>query len=75
MLGEALQPELKSQRDKIILATGPLAHSLLGGGFMPQTTFAAVDWRSKNPFFKGESLQRNLAVVERLKQLAAREGM
>jgi aryl-alcohol dehydrogenase-like predicted oxidoreductase len=58
-----------------VLVYGPLAHGLLGGGFTPETTFAADDWRSKNPFFTGEGFQRNLAVVEHLKQLAAREGM
>jgi aryl-alcohol dehydrogenase-like predicted oxidoreductase len=58
-----------------VLVYGPLAHGLLGGGFTPQTTFAADDWRSKNPFFTGEGFQRNLAVVEGLKELATREGM
>ena len=58
-----------------VLVYGPLAHGLLGGGFTPQTTFAADDWRSKNPFFTGESFQRNLEVVEGLKGLATREGM
>jgi aryl-alcohol dehydrogenase-like predicted oxidoreductase len=58
-----------------VLVYGPLAHGLLGGGFTPQTTFAADDWRSKNPFFTGEGFQRNLAVVEGLKELATSEGM
>ena len=58
-----------------VLVYGPLAHGLLGGAFTPQTTFAADDWRSKSEFFHGENFQRNVAVVEHLKCLAAREGM
>jgi len=58
-----------------VLVYGPLAHGLLGGSFTPQTTFAADDWRSKSEFFHGENFQRNVAVVEQLKRLAAREGM
>lgn len=58
-----------------VLVYGPLAHGLLGGTFTPQTTFAPDDWRSKSQFFHGDSFQRNLAVVEHLKRLAAREGM
>jgi len=57
-----------------VLVYGPLAHGLLGGTFTPQTTFASDDWRSKSKDFHGESFQRNVAVVEHLKQLAAREG-
>src|SRR5216683_566146 len=58
-----------------VLAYDPLAHGLLAGAFTPQTTFAADDWRSKSEFFHGENFQRNVAVVEHLKRLAAREGM
>jgi aryl-alcohol dehydrogenase-like predicted oxidoreductase len=58
-----------------VLVYGPLAHGLLAGTFTPQTRFAADDWRSKNPFFLGESFGRNLAVVEHLKRLAEQTGM
>jgi len=58
-----------------VLVYGPLAHGLLGGSFTPQTTFAPDDWRSKSKDFHGETFQRNVAVVEQLKRLAAREGM
>src|ERR1700730_8343962 len=58
-----------------VLVYGPLAHGLLGGSFTPQTIFAADDWRSKSKDFQGENFQRNVAVVEHLKRLAAREGM
>lgn len=53
-----------------VQAYGPLAHGLLTGRFSPATTFPANDWRSKSDIFKGEPFQRNLEVVEQLKQLA-----
>ena len=58
-----------------VLVYGPLMHGLLAGTFTPQTTLAVDDWRSKSEIFHGETFQRNLAVVERLKHLAAQEGM
>jgi aryl-alcohol dehydrogenase-like predicted oxidoreductase len=58
-----------------VLVYGPLAHGLLAGSYTPQTTFASDDWRSKSEIFHGEIFQRNLAVGERLKLLAEREGM
>ena len=63
------------QRGIGVLVYGALAHGLLAGGFTPQTTFAADDWRSKSAIFQGESFQRNLVVVEHLKRLAEQEGM
>ena len=58
-----------------VLIYGPLAHGLLAGTFTPQTSFAADDWRNKSEIFHGKIFQRNLAVVEQLKQLAEQEGM
>ena len=63
-----------------IMAYGPLAHGLLSGTFTPQTTFEASDWRSRGvifgqALFKDDNLGRNLAVVERLKPIAARKGI
>jgi aryl-alcohol dehydrogenase-like predicted oxidoreductase len=58
-----------------VLVYGPLAHGLLGGGYTAHTTFASDDWRSKSPTFHGELFERNLAVVERLKALAERQGI
>jgi aryl-alcohol dehydrogenase-like predicted oxidoreductase len=53
-----------------VLVYGPLAHGLLSGRMTPSTTFAADDWRSKSPDFTGETFQRNLTVVDRLKRIA-----
>ncbi len=63
-----------------IMAYGPLAHGLLTGTFTADTTFAASDWRAHGvifgqALFRGDNFRRNLAVVERLKALAARKGV
>lgn len=62
-----------------IMAYGPLAHGLLTGTFTPETTFDAGDWRAtgmifRQPLFSPEHFPTNLAVVERLKEFAARKG-
>ncbi|HEV2457920.1 MAG TPA: hypothetical protein VGS80_06110 [Ktedonobacterales bacterium] len=36
-----------------------------------QTTFFSDDWRSKSPEFQGARFAQNLAVVDRLKGVAA----
>ncbi len=53
-----------------VQAYGPLAHGLLTGSFSPSTTFPANDWRSKSDIFQGIPFERNLRVVEQLKQFA-----
>ena len=56
-----------------VLVYGPLAHGLLGGHLGAETQFAAGDWRAKSPEFQGDSFDRNLRVVDRLRQLANEE--
>ncbi len=58
-----------------VLVYGLLAHGLLAGAYTPQTKFAEDDWRSKSPMFQGEQFQQNLAVVERLKIIAEKQGI
>jgi aryl-alcohol dehydrogenase-like predicted oxidoreductase len=53
-----------------VLVYGALAHGLLTGAMDDSTTFAADDWRSAAPFFKGEDFHRNLKVVRELKRFA-----
>jgi aryl-alcohol dehydrogenase-like predicted oxidoreductase len=60
-----------------MMAYGSLAHGLLTGAFTPETTFAETDWRSRGGLFglrlfAPENFATNLAVVEDLKQIAAR---
>jgi aryl-alcohol dehydrogenase-like predicted oxidoreductase len=63
------------KHDLGVLVYGPLAHGLLGGRMTAETTFADGDWRGKSPDFTGETFQRNLRVVDRLKEVAADLGM
>jgi aryl-alcohol dehydrogenase-like predicted oxidoreductase len=58
-----------------VLVYGPLAHGMLTGAMNPSTRFAPDDWRSKSSDFTGETFARNLAVVDRLKRVAADRGV
>ena len=58
-----------------MLVYGPLAHGLLSGRMTPSTSFDADDWRAKSPDFTSETFRRNLAVVERLKQVARKRDV
>jgi hypothetical protein len=62
-----------------IMAYGPLAHGLLTGSFTPDMTFEESDWRYRGIIFGqtlfGPNLAANLAVVDRLKGVAARKGV
>jgi aryl-alcohol dehydrogenase-like predicted oxidoreductase len=55
-----------------VVAYSPLASGLLGGTYTPDKTFPETDWRSGHPDFTGEGLRRNIARVDRLKEVAGR---
>ena len=62
------------------LGIGFIAYSPLGRGFLTgmirtPEDFAANDVRRQMPRFQGENFQRNLALVDRVKELAARKGI
>jgi aryl-alcohol dehydrogenase-like predicted oxidoreductase len=57
-----------------VLVYGPLAHGLLTGAMSPETTFESDDWRHVSPSLTGDTFDRNLEVVERLKAFAAERG-
>ncbi|HEX2999300.1 MAG TPA: aldo/keto reductase, partial [Armatimonadota bacterium] len=68
-----------------VMAYGALGHGILGGKMTPQTKFEDSDWRSGKVFgvahwqdqeglFAPGKFERNLAKVERLKEIAARSG-
>ena len=61
------------EHDIGVLVYGPLAHGLLTGSMDEHTTFAADDWRSHSPVFKGETFRRNLEAVGELQRFAADE--
>lgn len=63
-----------------VMAYGPLAHGLLTGTFTRSTSFDAADWRAGGTAFgqallTSENFERNLAVVDRLKEIARCRGV
>jgi len=61
------------------MAYGTLGFGLLSGAFTPETTFVDWDWRSGGmafglPLFRRPEFERELRVVARLQELAARYG-
>jgi aryl-alcohol dehydrogenase-like predicted oxidoreductase len=56
------------------LVYSPLGSGLLTGTLTPQTVFEDSDWRSQATAFTGATFRRNLAVVDRLEDLAADKG-
>jgi len=62
------------EHDIGVLVYSPLGSGLLTGTLTPRTTFDAGDWRAQSSAFQGANLQRNLEVVEQLKNLAAERG-
>jgi hypothetical protein len=63
------------EHDIGVLVYGPLAHGLLTGTMDAETTFAADDWRSSSPLFKGDEFRTNLGKVAELSSLAAERGV
>ncbi len=58
-----------------VLVYGAMAHGLLTGTMTSETKLAPDDWRASSPDFTGETFRRNLAVVERLKEIAQERGI
>ena len=48
----------------------PLGHGFLTGGIRTLDGLAADDWRRSNPRFVGDNLQRNLAIVDEVRDVA-----
>jgi aryl-alcohol dehydrogenase-like predicted oxidoreductase len=53
----------------------PLGRGFLTGQIRSQDDLAADDWRRTNPRFQGENLDRNLALVDRVRALADGKGV
>lgn len=60
---------------------GTIVYSPMGSGLLTGTMtkqrvaeFPKDDWRSRSPFFKEPQLTRNLALAEKLKEIAVRTG-
>jgi aryl-alcohol dehydrogenase-like predicted oxidoreductase len=52
----------------------PLGRGFLTGALKSPDDFAADDYRRTNPRFQGENFARNLALVQKVKELAADQG-
>jgi len=52
----------------------PLGRGFLTGALQSPDDFAADDYRRSNPRFQGENFARNLALVQKVKELAANRG-
>jgi aryl-alcohol dehydrogenase-like predicted oxidoreductase len=57
-----------------VIVYSPMQAGLLSGSFSAEraASLPANDWRSRNGEFKGEALQRNLAVAEAMRGVATR---
>jgi aryl-alcohol dehydrogenase-like predicted oxidoreductase len=57
-----------------LVAYSPLGRGFLGRRFRSRNDLAADDWRRNNPRFQGENFERNLALAERISEVAERRG-
>ncbi len=55
------------------VAYSPLGRGFLTGRFRSPSDIPEGDWRHNNPRFQGENFQQNLALVQRIEHIAARE--
>jgi aryl-alcohol dehydrogenase-like predicted oxidoreductase len=58
-----------------LTAYGVLSRGLISGHWSPDRGGGTGDFRSHSPRFSGENLDRNLALVERLREVAAELGV
>ena len=64
-----LLPVLR-ELDIALVAYSPLGRGFLGGRFRSVNDLAPGDWRRGNPRFQGETFSANLALADRLQELA-----
>jgi aryl-alcohol dehydrogenase-like predicted oxidoreductase len=53
-----------------LVAYSPLGRGFLGGRFRSVDDLAADDWRRNNPRFQGEQFEKNIAIADRLREMA-----
>jgi len=58
-----------------LTAYGVLSRGLLSGHWSPQRALDPHDFRGMSPRFQGDNLKRNLALVERLRDIAQEQGV
>jgi aryl-alcohol dehydrogenase-like predicted oxidoreductase len=57
------------------VAYAPLGRGFLSGRFTSPEDLAEDDFRRYNPRFQGENFERNLAIVERVREIAEEKGV
>ena len=57
-----------------LVAYSPLGRGMLAGRFRSIDDLAPDDWRRSNPRFQGENFAKNLALADRVRQLAEEKG-
>jgi aryl-alcohol dehydrogenase-like predicted oxidoreductase len=70
---DELLPTLRELRIALV-AYSPLGRGFLAGRFRSPDDLAPDDWRRSNPRFTGENFRRNLALADRVRELAAEKG-
>ena len=70
---ETLLPTLR-ELGIALVAYSPLGRGFLAGRFRSPDDLAPDDWRRNNPRFTGENFRRNLALADRVRELAAEKG-
>jgi aryl-alcohol dehydrogenase-like predicted oxidoreductase len=70
---DALLPTLR-ELGIALVAYSPLGRGFLAGRFRSPDDLAPDDWRRNNPRFTGENFRRNLALADRVRELAGQKG-
>jgi aryl-alcohol dehydrogenase-like predicted oxidoreductase len=70
---DALLPTLR-ELGIALVAYSPLGRGFLAGRFRSPNDLAPDDWRRNNPRFTGENFRRNLALADRVRELAGQKG-
>ena len=70
---ETLLPILR-EVGAALVAYSPLGRGFLGGRFRTLDDLAPDDWRRSNPRFQGDNFARNVALADRLHEMAVANG-
>ena len=70
---EALLPTLR-ELGIALVAYSPLGRGFLAGRFQKPEDLSPDDWRRNNPRFQGENFRKNLALADRVRELAEAKG-
>jgi aryl-alcohol dehydrogenase-like predicted oxidoreductase len=57
-----------------LVAYSPLGRGFLSGKIRSLDDLDPTDWRRHNPRFQGENLEKNLALADRIREIAGRKG-